>query len=78
MSGASPRKNQPRGKRPLPPEPEPASPSVMEGLGRVWLRLERYSWDVLGVVLLAGSALTAPGVVEPKPGVIYLALGRIP
>lgn len=31
----------------------------MDTLSRVWLRFERYSWDVLGVLLLAGSALTA-------------------
>ena len=68
MSGASPRKNQPRGKRPPPPEPEAASPSVMEVLGRGWLRLERYSWDVLGVVLLAGSALTVLALLNLSQG----------
>jgi S-DNA-T family DNA segregation ATPase FtsK/SpoIIIE len=40
----------------------------MEGLGRVWLRLERYSWDVLGVVLLAASALTVLALLNLSQG----------
>src|SRR5574340_1787922 len=58
MSAGQPRKNSPNRKSKQ-PEPPPPSPSVMEALSRVWLRFERYSWDVLGVLLLAVSALTA-------------------
>ncbi|MHB0924585.1 MAG: DNA translocase FtsK [Bellilinea sp.] len=43
----------------MPPEPPQSSSSVMEVMGRFWLRFERFSWDVLGVLLLAVSALTA-------------------
>src|SRR3990172_3378294 len=68
MSGASPRKNQPRSRSAPPPEPEPTSPSVMEALGRGWLRLERYSWDVLGVILLAASALTILALLNLSQG----------
>ena len=68
MSGASPRKNQPRSRSAPPPEPEPTSPSVMEALGRGWLRLERYSWDVLGVILLAASAITILALLNLSQG----------
>src|SRR3989304_8906003 len=68
MSGASPRKNQPRSRSAPPPETEPPSPSVMEALGRGWLRLERYSWDVLGVILLAASALTILALLNLSQG----------
>ncbi|MHB8113704.1 MAG: DNA translocase FtsK [Bellilinea sp.] len=44
------------------------SPSVMEVLGRIWLRFERYSWDVLGVFLLALSALTALALLNLSQG----------
>ncbi|MBA4398477.1 MAG: hypothetical protein C0396_01160, partial [Anaerolinea sp.] len=40
----------------------------MEVLGRIWLRFERYSWDVLGVVLLALSALTALALLNLSQG----------
>lgn len=68
MSGASPRKNQSRGKSTPPPEPEAAPASVMEFLGRGWLRFERYSWDVLGVILLAGSILTVLALLNLSQG----------
>jgi len=68
MSGEQPRKNNPRSKAASPPEREPASPSVMEVLGRFWLRFERYSWDVLGVILLAASALTALALLNLSQG----------
>ncbi|OGN72662.1 MAG: hypothetical protein A2X24_10660 [Chloroflexi bacterium GWB2_54_36] len=40
----------------------------MEVLGRIWLRFERYSWDVLGVFLLALSALTALALLNLSQG----------
>lgn len=58
MSAAQPRKN-PTRRKTMPPEPPQPSSSVMDAMGRFWLRLERFSWDVLGVLLLAASALTA-------------------
>lgn len=58
MSAAQSRKNQTHRKSKQPDPPTP-TPSVTETLGRIWLRFERFSRDVLGVLLLAGSALTA-------------------
>src|SRR3990172_9283772 len=68
MSGAQPRKKNSRSKSPPPPESDSVSPSVMEVLGRIWLRFERYSWDVLGVFLLALSALTALALLNLSQG----------
>ena len=68
MSGAQPRKKNSRSKSALPPESDSVSPSVMEVLGRIWLRFERYSWDVLGVFLLAFSALTALALLNLSQG----------
>lgn len=58
MSAGQPRKNS-TSRKSKQPEPPPPSPSAMDALSRVWLRFERFSWDVLGVLLLAASALTA-------------------
>ena len=68
MSGAQPRKKNSRSKSAPPPESDLASPSVMEVLGRIWLRFERYSWDVLGIFLLALSALTALALLNLSQG----------
>jgi len=68
MSGAQPRKKNSRSKSTPPPESDSVSPSVMEVLGRIWLRFERYSWDVLGVFLLALSALTALALLNLSQG----------
>lgn len=58
MSAAQPRKN-PTRRKSIPPEPPLPTSSVMDVMGRFWLRFERFGWDVLGVLLLAVSALTA-------------------
>ncbi len=68
MSGAAPRKKNSRSSSAPPPESDTVSPSFMEVLGRIWLRFERYSWDVLGVVLLALSALTALALLNLSQG----------
>lgn len=68
MSGAPPRKKNSRSNSAPLPESDTVSPSVMEVLGRIWLRLERYSWDVLGVILLALSALTALALLNLSQG----------
>lgn len=68
MSGAQPRKKNSRSKLPPPPESDSVPPPVMEVLGWIWLRFERYSWDVLGVILLALSALTALALLNLSQG----------
>jgi len=59
MTAAQPQKNSNR--KPAKPIPPPDKPtlSFFEVVGRFWLRVERYSWDVVGVILLSVSALTA-------------------
>ncbi len=68
MSGAAPRKKKSPSSSAPPPESDTVSPSFMEVLGRIWLRFERYSWDVLGIVLLALSALTALALLNLSQG----------
>lgn len=68
MSGAPPRKKNSRSNSASLPESDTVSPSVMEVLGRIWLRFERYNWDVLGVILLALSALTALALLNLSQG----------
>lgn len=58
MSATQPRKSNKSRKSPPPKTTQPAH-SVLDELGSFWLRLERYRWDVLGVLLIAVSALTA-------------------
>lgn len=58
MSAAQPRKSSKSRKSPPPKTTQPPH-SVLDEVGSFWLRLERYRWDVLGVLLLAVSALTA-------------------
>lgn len=68
MTAAQPRKN-PNGKPPKPiPQPEKPPLSFFEVAGKFWLRVERYSWDVAGVFLLATSALTALALIGLTQG----------
>jgi len=68
MTAAQPRKN-PNKKPPKPiPQPEKTPLSFFEVVGRFWLRIERYSWDVVGVILLSVSALTALALIGLTQG----------
>lgn len=59
-----------------PPDMVPAPPSVMDSIGRIWLRFDRYSWDVLGVILLTGSAITALALLNLSQGTFISPWGE--
>ena len=75
MSAVQPR-NKAHAKKSAPAEQTEETSSLMETLGRFWLRFERFRWDVLGVILLAISALTALALFGWSEGTFISPWGR--
>ncbi len=56
--------------------PAPTGPPWMESLFRLWMRFERFAWDIGGVVVLAISLMLLLGLIAPglAGGSLILAL----